>query len=218
MLPKIGNEKSLSQRAYLAIKKAILNNDLKPNEILGEEALATSLGISRTPLREALKQLQAEKLVTINSAKQSFVAALNKEDIMQVMLFRFAIETMASRVAALEHEKNDMAKIQDCLKRHEKNIEKKQIEKIILCEVEFSALIAQSTKNIFLIESVERINVYMQRFLALSNTMGRDVTYSIEEHKNIFEAIKSSDAVLAEKLTHAHLSNVTSRLGFELTL
>lgn len=70
MLPKIGEKLSLSDKAYKVIKEAILNNDLKPREILSEEALATKLGISRTPLRTALKRLEFEKLVNVNSTKK----------------------------------------------------------------------------------------------------------------------------------------------------
>lgn len=216
MLPKIGNNQSLSQQAYVAIKKAILANQFKPKDILREEALAASLGISRTPLRAALKRLQYEKLVVVNSAKQTFVSEVKTEDMSGVFVFRYAIEPMAARVAATLIGKKGLAQIEDCLRHHNAQIKEGNLEKVIVYELQFSSLVAQHAENEFLIDSVEMINTYVQRFLSLAPSTWEDVPHSVEEHRRIFEALQNHDPEAAEKRTCDHLAKVVSRFGFTL--
>lgn len=216
MLPKIGKTQSLSQQAYTAIKKAILTNQIKPKDILREEALAVSLGISRTPLRAALKRLQYEKLVVVNSTKQTFVSEVNTEDMSKVFVFRFAVEPMAAKVASLMIGKKGLMQIEDSLRHHGAHIKNGNIEKVIEYELQFSTLIAQHAENEFLVDSVAMINTYVQRFLALASTTPQDVQYSADEHRHIFEALQKHDSKAAVERTCRHLSNVASRLGFTL--
>ncbi|SBW09909.1 hypothetical protein KL86DPRO_50315 [uncultured delta proteobacterium] len=79
MLPKIGHKQSLSDHAYTVIKEAILNNTFKPKDILLEESIAEMLGISRTPLRTALKRLEFEKLIFINSQSRPLSRRFSRE-------------------------------------------------------------------------------------------------------------------------------------------
>ena len=216
MLPKIGKNQSLSQQAYSAIKKAILSNELKPKELLREEALASTLGISRTPLRAALKQLQFEKLIVVNSSKHAFVSEVKPEIMTKVFVYRFAVEPIAARAAASTIEREDIGRIEDCLARHEEHIREGKLDKIIACELEFSRLIAESTRNEFLIDGTEMVNTYMQRFIAMSKTVTADVTESVGEHRGILEALDKGDGTLAEERTVRHLYNVAGRARFKL--
>ncbi|SBW06664.1 putative GntR family transcriptional regulator [uncultured delta proteobacterium] len=216
MLPKIGNNKSLSQQAYDAIKKAILTNEFKPKDILREEALADSLGISRTPLRAALKRLQYEKLVVVNSAKQTFVSEVKTEDMARVFVFRFAVEPMAARVAAALIGKKGLGRIEECLASHAACVKERNVEKAIVLELLFNTLLAECTENEFLIDGTEMINTYVQRFLSVANSTVRNVPLSLEEHGRIFEALKAHDAKAAEAQTNEHLSRVVARFGFTL--
>ncbi|MCC8193309.1 MAG: GntR family transcriptional regulator [Deltaproteobacteria bacterium] len=216
MLPRIGNNQSLSEQAYEAIKGAILTGEFKPRDHLREEALASSLGISRTPLRAALKRLQYEKLIIVNSTKQTFVSEVNIDDMARVFVFRFAVEPMAAKVAATVIGKRDLALVEDCLKQHTARIKSGKMDKVIDSELLFSSLIARATENEFLIDSVAMINTFVQRFLALSPSTPDAVPHSVEEHRLIYKALKDHDPAAAEKRTCAHLTNVAARLGFQL--
>jgi len=218
MLPKIGNNQSLSQQAYNAIKTAILTNQFRPKDLLREEALAATLGISRTPLRAALKRLQYEKLVTVTSTKQTIVSEVRPEDMEKVFVFRFAVEPIAAKVAATVIGKKGLRQIEECLAQQADHIAAGNIEKIIATELQFSSLLAQHTGNEFFVDSIEMINTYMQRFLSLAPTTGQDVAHSVKEHQDIYTAIAERNASAAEEKTRVHLTNVAARLGYSLPL
>lgn len=218
MLPKIGSNESLSQQAYDAIKKAILSNVFKPKDILREEAIAASLGISRTPLRAALKRLLYEKLVMVNSTRQTFVSEVKVEDMARVFVYRFAIEPVVAKVAANLIDKKGLGRIEDCLRLHAACVKERNVEKTIVYELQFNSLLAQYTQNEFLIDGVGMINTYVQRFLSVAPTTPEDVPHSVEEHWRIFEALKNHDQQAAEARTSEHLGNIVSRFGFTLPL
>lgn len=215
MLPKIGKSQSLAEQAYEALKKAIVNNTLKPKEILREEALAASLGISRTPLRAALRRLQFEKLIVVDSSKHAFVTDVKPETMNKVFTFRFALEPVASRVACIRIGKEGLSRIDACLKQHENCIKEQNLDKIIACELKFTTLIAEATENSFLMDGIAVINTYMQRYIAFSRTASEDVTYSLVEHRMILDALAGDEPKAAEECTRHHLANIVARFGLK---
>lgn len=217
VLPKIGKRLSLAQQAHAAIKKAIVYNELKPGELLREESLAATLGISRTPLRAALKQLQFEKLIVVDASKHAFVSDLEPEKMGEVFAFRLAVEPATAKAACTAITQKELGLVEECLRRHEAFIKEENLDKIIACEMEFNSLIARGSKNEFLIDSMETISTYMQRYILQSQTVSRDVTESVVEHRMILEAIANADVGQAEELTRQHIFNVARRCRFTLS-
>lgn len=218
MLPKIGHKQSLSDHAYMVIKEAILNNTIKPKDILLEESIAAMLGISRTPLRTALKRLEFENLVFTNTSKQAVVAEIHPEDMVQVFVFRLAVEPMIARMASSMRTEEHLAQIEDCLTRNDIAIKKKDLITIIACELEFDTVLAACTHNEFLVGSISTIHRYMQRFLTLSTTTYDDAFGSIDEHRLILDAVREKNANEAEKRTQSHVRQVVGRLKYELPI
>ena len=218
MLPKIGNKQSLSDHAYIVIKEAILNNTFKPKDILLEESIAEMLGISRTPLRTALKRLEFEKLVVINSSKQAVVAEIHPADMVQVFVFRLAVEPIVTRMACTTRTEEHLAQIENCLARNDTAIEEKNLIDIIASELEFDTILTAAAENEFLTDSVSTIHRYMQRFLALSTTTYQDAFGSIDEHRVILNAVRERNAAEAEKCTQFHIRQVAARLKYELPI
>jgi DNA-binding GntR family transcriptional regulator len=218
LLPKIGNKLSLSDQAYMVIKEAILNNTFKPKDTLLEESVAEMLGVSRTPLRMALKRLEFEKLVFTNSSKQAVVAEIYQEDMIKVFVFRLAVEPAISRIASLLVTQQYLDDIEACLVRNAKAIETKSLVDIIAHELEFDELLAGCANNEFLTDSVVMIHSYLQRFLTLSTTSLPDAPASLTEHHMIFDALSAKNSELAMERTTFHVRQVAKRLGFTLPI
>lgn len=218
LLPKIGKNQSLAHQAYAALKKAIVSNVLKPTEPLREEVLAARLGISRTPLRAALKRLEFEKLIVVDASKHTFVTDVKPETMAKVLTYRYAIEPMTARTACICMSRKHLTQIEDCLRQHADNIREGNLDKIIVCELRFSSLIAAASKNEFFVDGVEMINTYMQRYIALSRTASQDVTHSLAEHAAICEALAREDPDGAETATRNHLDNIVARFGLHIPL
>ncbi|GHV54702.1 GntR family transcriptional regulator [Deltaproteobacteria bacterium] len=218
LLPKIGNKLSLSDHAYMVIKEAILNNTFKPKDILLEESVAEMLGVSRTPLRMALKRLELEKLVILNSSKQAVVAEIYLEDMVKVFVFRLAVEPAISRMACSLITEQSLADIEDCFVRNAKAIAEKNLVDIIARELDFDEILAASAGNAFFTDSVVMIHSYLQRFLTLSTTSLLDAPASLTEHRMIFDALRSQNAETAAERTVFHVRQVAERLGFTLPI
>lgn len=215
-MPKIGNKLSLSEHAYMVLKDAILNKTFKPKDILLEESLAEMLGVSRTPLRTALKRLEFEKLIYINSSKQAVVAEISFEDMVQIFVYRYAVEPVLARVVCDLITDAYLERIEDCLERNRQAIEEKHFAKTLDCELQFDTILAECSDNEFLADSVATIHTYLRRFLTLSTTASLDSPPSLAEHGNILEALRAKDADEAEKRTRFHVRQVASRLGYTL--
>ena len=99
-LKQIGNKKSLSQRAYEILKEAIVTGEFLQGQILTEEQLAQELAISRTPVRSAVKQLEYEGLVEINSSRSIVVAKITEKDIKDAVQARNLVEVEVAGILA----------------------------------------------------------------------------------------------------------------------
>ena len=220
MLPKIGKKQSLSVQAYRVIKNAILQNKIQPKDVLNEKSLAADLGISRTPLRSALKLLEFEHLIYINSSRQAVVAEVNVEDIAKAYALRVAVEPVIARLAATRWlaKKPPAKKLEENFKRQVQALEANNLVDAVASGLEFDLLLAEATGNNFFVEVVERINVYMQRVLTLSKTHAHDAPLAIDEHRQILAVIKEGNGDEAERLSRLHLTSGAERLGVKLDI
>ena len=214
MLPKIGNKQSLSEQAYRVIKNAILQNKIQPKDVLSEESLAADLGISRTPLRAALKRLEFEHLIYINSSRQAVVAEFNMEDTAEAYALRVAVEPFIVRLlSARGLNKTFAKKLEENIRRQEQSLEANNLVDVVASGLEFDLLLAGATGNNFFIEVAQRLNIYMQRVLTLSMTHAKDSPLAVKEHRLMLAAIKEGNGEEAERLTREHLFCGAERIG-----
>jgi len=211
-LPKIGSDLSLSERAYRVIKDSILNNRLKPREILSEEMLAKQLGISRTPVREALKKLAFERLVILNPGKNAVVADISEEDMRNVFIIRIALEPVAARLAAENITWKQINKLEEMLKDQEEALESEDYELYLQKDYEFHTSVARYTNNEQLYDIIVSISTQVQRFLILSQTLQKSSPDALKEHKEVLIAIKNHDPKEAEEMMKRHVNNVAARI------
>lgn len=211
-LPKIGKDMSLSEQAYYIIKDAILSNKLKPRERLSEVALADKLGISRTPVRSALKKLAFERLVVFKRNKNAIVADLSEKDMYDVFVIRKAQEPVAAEETAKIITKEQTRVLDTLLEGQQRAIKQNDFSSYLKNDYKFHTLIADYSKNKQLYDIVVSINNQVKRFLILSGTLKINSERALSEHKAVLSAFKQGDYELAKEQMENHILNVTSRL------
>ncbi len=208
----IENYKPLGNIVYDSLKESILNGYLKPGERLMESKIAEDLGVSRTPVREAIRKLEKEKYIKMVPRKGAYVEDLTKEDILEVIEIRVVLEGLAAELAA----KN----ITDIMKEKMKsNIEKFNIassnldrkELIILDEI-FHNMIYIASGNKKLNEIVRELQDQFQRFrLSYFNEFSSYMSLT-DSHNKLFNAIVSGDSDNAKIYAIKHIEDIKNNL------
>ncbi|PSL46988.1 GntR family transcriptional regulator [Salsuginibacillus halophilus] len=209
---KIYRAESLTEQAYRLIKDSIINTEVEPMEELAEEKIAGELGISRTPIREALKQLAFEGLVELRKGTKARVSSVSPEEALDYQLLREQLEAMAAKYAAKHATENDVAHLKDVTNKQHDSIKDGDFHRFIDLDYEFHHYIAVLSQNKKLQEFTENLNSQVQRFLILTQTLTESVTQAVNEHLAIIEAIESHDGSLAEVQMKTHIERVTKRI------
>ncbi len=211
-MEKIKPPETLTEQAYKAIKSSIINNEVKPLEYLAEEKIANDLGISRTPIREALRQLSYEGLVEMNKGTRARVSAVSPEDALDYQILREKLETLSAGLVAKCRTNKDIAFLEKICNDQEYCIKVNDFHQFIELDLQFHSYLAETSKNSKLKEFVVNLINQIQRFLVLTNTLQESGFGAIEEHREIIEAIKRQNQEEAEEKMRLHVQNVTKRI------
>lgn len=195
-----------SDRAYATLLREIQEGDLASGAVLAEVEQATRLGVSRTPLREALGRLAADGMVVQQSARVTVVAPIDTADIRSLFEVRRALEETAARLAA---ERGDVEVFADLARAFG------EVDLTASGSVEdYYALIARfeheldgSVANDFLTAALRNVRTHLVRVRRLARDHPDRLAASVAEHRLIASAIAASDAELAAHATHVHLHN-----------
>lgn len=201
-----GQLDSLTTVAYQAIKDEILSNRLRPGEPLPTERFIRELGLSRTPLREAMLRLEKEGLVEVRPRMGTFVSHLNLQEIQEMYQVRRELEGLAARLAAERAPPERIAEVEKELRRHPL---KGEINYKALSEAGqgLHRLIVESCGNRVLARMIRSLQDHFMRFRSLSLDLPEKILASHREHLQILEAIKRGDGPLAERLVHEHFDH-----------
>lgn len=211
-MKKLSPKESLADQAFNALKDAIINGKLAQQEGLPEEKLALDLGISRTPLREALKRLAAEGLVQVNKAKSATVATFTKDDGLHYMEIRRLLEIYNIDQNANYISDEILCSLQENLAKQLASIKDESYNTFIDLDQQFHLLIGSIGFNRKLSELINDANAGSNRaFLILSNTLEFSAEEAYYEHEEIVRALRMQDNELAKQLMENHLDNVERR-------
>lgn len=211
-MKKIVPKESLAEQAFRSIKDAIIAGSLAQNEELPEEKLAADLGISRTPIREALKQLAAEGLVHLHKAKPATVASFTKNDGFHFMEIRRLLEIYNIEKNAHLISGEILYELKSNLSSQIEAITSNDYNSFIDLDREFHLLLASIGENIKLTELINQLNTGVNRaFLVLSKTLPVSAEDAYNEHVEIVQALERSEKELAKKRMEKHLDNVEKR-------
>ena len=203
---------TLWERVYGHLRDEILANRLPPGTVLGEVALAGSLGVSRGPVREALGRLASEGLVTVRPRRGAVVSALSAEEFLEAYQVREALETLAIRLAVPRLTATDVERLQDLVEEQARRAELGNVDAFFQANSAFHEVIVAASGNRTLQEMhrqlVGHMGRYRMRSLALRGTLKR----SVGEHRAILRAIRAGDAEQAAHLLGEHIRVPQRRL------
>jgi len=193
-----------AEKAYQEIKNKIIKTELNPGSVINEAELMGELGFGRTPVREALKQLQAEDLVTVKPRRGIFVSELAITDLSQIFEVRVELEALAA-VLATQRITNEQLKILEQLADQYQEIPPQSKEKMIDLDGKFHALIREATHNRFLISNLEHYYNLSLRiwYLALPQAASDDI--DVKAHCDIYKEISAGDAEAAAERISKHI-------------
>ena len=192
---------------FKTLRQAILTGELKPGERLMEIHLANKLGVSRTPIREAIRQLELEGLVIMIPRKGAQVASITEKSMTDVLEVRLALEKLAVELACrrITYEQKEALKL--ALESFEKAVETDNVSDIARADVEFHDVIFLATGNMRLGQMVNNLaeQMYRFRFEYIKDKGGR--TRLIEEHRRIYDAVINGNLEQATKEISIHIKN-----------
>lgn len=205
-ISQINDSNSLRAQVFSEIEKAILDGAVKAGESLNESKLSAELGVSRTPVREALRQLELEGLVKTIPNKGAIVVGISEKDIEDIYNIRKVIEGLAARWAAEKISDEDIERLSEVVDLQEYYANKNDPIQVWQLDTAFHEIIFNACGSRMLMHTLSLFHHYIQKARELSfKTSGRALL-AVTEHRKILEAIKNHDADASEKLTSEHIS------------
>lgn len=197
--------RTLSEKVAEQVRILIRKNELKRGEKLSEQRLCDSLGVSRTPLREALRQLSAEGLVTLVPNRGAFVADVSMEEVRQMFEVMSVLEGTCARLAAKRMSDADLAELEGFHAGLEERFAANDPHGYVSRNNEYHTFVQEKAGNLVLSNLVSSLRevILLHRYRQIHHP-GR-LGNSMEEHRELIEAFRRRDAELAEALMRNHL-------------
>ena len=206
---------TLNMNAYLplrdvvfnTLREAILKGDLKPGERLMELQLASKLGVSRTPIREAILMLEQEGLAVTTPRKGAEVAKMTLKDMEDVLEIRDALDELAVRIACQKISDEQLKQLEDMKELFEKSTQTGNVKKIAEADVTFHDVIYEATGNPKLVTLLNNLREQVYRYRVEYIKDPKNYPTLIAEHEAILESLKNRDVKNAVEAMHVHVAN-----------
>ncbi|PJI08518.1 MULTISPECIES: GntR family transcriptional regulator [Clostridium] len=200
------------------LRKAIIDGDLEPGDRLVETYIAENMGVSRTPVREAFRQLEIEGLAENIPRKGTIVRGISKEDIMEIYQIREVLEGLAFRLACSNISEAQIAKLKEKICKMDQYMDDENIAQYWVVHGEFHDIILHLTGNKRLIEQMKQIYQYLSKLREATLVMNKRRHQAMKEHKDLIEAFEKKDEKLAEKIGREHTINAKKFIEKEVHL
>jgi DNA-binding GntR family transcriptional regulator len=202
------SDRSLSQVAREQIRGRILDGTLKPGERLVEDRLSAELGVSRVPVREALRGLSAEGLVTLLPRRGATVVEVTPESVAELVEVRALLEGLNARLAAQRHDPEIIDQLKDTLARGNQAANTGSAEELAHLNAEFHERLAVASRNAVLSEVMRGLRERTSIAFAINGrARARD---DWDEHAGVLAAVIAGDAELAALLANRHVQNAAA--------
>lgn len=192
---------------FNTLRQAILTGELKPGERLMEIHLANKLGVSRTPIREAIRKLELEGLVTMIPRRGAEVAQITEKSMNDVLEVRRALDALCVELACERITPEDTEQLKLACETFEAAVRTRDIKKVAQADVELHDIIAQATGNQRLVQLINNLSeqMYRYRFEYIKDISQHQRL--IDEHRMIYESIVKKDREAASQAAHVHIDN-----------
>ena len=211
----MNDQLELNMDAYLplrdvvfnTLREAILRGDLVAGERLMELQLAAKLGVSRTPIREAIRMLEQEGLAITIPRKGAIVAGMTEKDMQDVLEIREALEELSVQVACDKITDEEIEKLQKNMKNFEHSLKSGDGKKMAQADVEFHDVIYQATDNPKLINMLNNLREQMYRYRVEYLKNPENHEQLLKEHEAIYKGIVEKDKQAVTNMIRRHISN-----------
>jgi DNA-binding GntR family transcriptional regulator len=197
--------RTLAEQVSDRLREDILSGEHPPGDTLSEVALAESFGVSRGPVREALRDLARQGLITIAARRGAIVTELTREEFIDAYQVREALETLAIRLAVPRLTDDDLRRLRELHEEMVEHARAGEVHAFFDTNARFHELFVASSGNDKLREFYELLLGQMGRYLAHSLALRGSVDKSIAEHSAILEAVEARDAERAANLLADHI-------------
>ena len=214
-------EYSLRSQVFQTIRDDILKGKYEENDELREATLGKELGVSRTPVREALRQLELEGLVNIFPNKGAYVTGISDKDVHDIYMIRSMLEGLCARWATENITEEQMEELEETILLSEFHMKREgsyNVEQITMLDGRFHAILYEASNSRILSHVLADFHKYVQPARKSSVVSEERARKSIREHKQILRAIRDKDQDLAEQLANEHILHVMQNLkkqGYE---
>ncbi|TDE09872.1 GntR family transcriptional regulator [Jiangella asiatica] len=206
-------EQGLAERAYLTLRKAILEHELAPGTRLSVPNVAERLGVSRSPAREAIARIAYEGLAHFEPHKGAVVADLDAESLLEIYEVREALEGLACRLASQRMGADDVAGLRELVAEHTAAVEAGDVELHYDLDMRFHARVRELAGNTRLTAQLELLQHQIRLAMYTTHRSPGGMPLAVTEHRRIVDALESGDPVLAEAAGRSHVSRLLRDLS-----
>jgi GntR family transcriptional regulator, rspAB operon transcriptional repressor len=202
------DRRKVADWVYEELKDAIVDLRLAPGEPLREATLAEQLGVSKTPIRQALTMLEQEGLVEATSFKGAVVGGYSRQDLLEIYELRELLENVAARAAAGSMSEPDRARL-DRISRESRKLKRGNDPAGLAALVsEFDDVLFDQVRNSRIRALIENLRAHLTRIGHLTEGIPGRIEASVDEHEKIVRAISARDPDLAEQHMREHIRSV----------
>lgn len=194
------------------IRQAIINGIFQPGERLMEIQLAEDMGVSRTPVREAIRKLELEGLVVMIPRRGTYVADISIKDINELYEVRTALDVLAAGLAAERINDDELETMQRLLVEIGKHIEDNDMDKIVEADSAFHDVLYQASRNERLVSIISNLREQITALRTRSMTYPGRLAMTLEEHRKIVDSIAQRDSEKAQRAARVHMENAEHAL------
>ena len=206
-LQPIGNSASLRDQAYALLRQAIADADIYASneEIrLDERALSESLGVSRTPVREAMTLLEQEGFLRMVPRRGIYIVRKSKREIVEMIQMWAALESMAARLATLHATDEEIARLRHMFDQFRDSTPAEHIAEYSDANIAFHQAIVELSKSQIILDTIKNIFIHVRAIRRMTISQSDRASRSIVDHLRIIEALEKRDTELAERLVREH--------------
>lgn len=197
---------SLANQVFAVIEKNILTGVYPAGELITEPKLSAELGVSRTPVREALTKLETERLIR-QTANGMLVLGISEKDVDEMYAVKKSMEPYATGLAVQNMTDEYLEKLKEIIEQQEFYVAKGNAEKIKDLDTEFHDVIYEASNSPTLASILSPVHHKLMKFRKVSLQFSNRSTQSVEEHKKIYQAIAKKDESMAKALMLEHVNN-----------
>lgn len=203
---------SMRSRVFNRLREDILTGKYKRNDELREAAIGEELGVSRTPVREALHQLELEGLVEIIPNRGAYVVGITAQDVEDIFMIRARLEGLCARLAAARMTREQLEEMEEIIMLSEFHEERKHFSQLFELDSRFHEVLFASGGSKMLEHILDDFHHYIQMVRKRSLTEENRAEKSTKEHKAIYLALKAHDGEKADELATLHIMNATKNM------